>query len=286
MSLIEEIQAAALNREFPVSDLLRRVKLAAAKLKLGDTLDWVDSELNGYTCNEQEIPAYRVASGSLMATTFHYGTRPAHGDPQSIAMLSLSFFREPIGSLEALLGGTGHIIMPINLEIAKALQPHTNASYAVHFGKNVVVGITDAVRNLILDWAINLENEGILGEGVSFTMEEKKKAADAGANVQITNYGHIHQGDVTGHQNRTVIGGSDRSSNSLDETVFQQLTGVVTEQVPAAEQETLLALIGEMQAKKHTDGFREVYNKFLVSAANHMTILAPFIPALGAYIAG
>jgi len=42
----------------------------------------------------------------------------------------------------------------------------------------------------------------------------------------------------------------------------------------------ILALIEKMEAKKGTDGFRETYTEFLVSAANHMTIIAPFLPAL------
>ncbi|HEX8532806.1 MAG TPA: hypothetical protein VF662_01430 [Allosphingosinicella sp.] len=285
VNLVEEIQAAALNRDVSASDLLRRVKLAAAKLKLSETLDWVDSELSGYTCADEDLPAYRIAAGSLMATTFHHGTRLAQGDPESISLLSLSLFREPIGGLEAMIGaGSGHVVMPIPTELAKAIRGHSNATYSVHFSKNVLVSIVDAVRNLVLDWAIKLESEGILGEGVSFSMEEKKRASDAGANVQITNYGHIHQGDVTGDQNRTTIGGNDRSLNEVSSSVFVQLQRAVASRIEGADRETLLELVRLMESQKNTFRFRETYNKFLSSAADHMGVLAPFLPALSAFL--
>lgn len=55
--LIIEIQKSCLDENVSVEALLRRVKLAAAKLKLGDLESWVDSELNGY---DGELPPHRV----------------------------------------------------------------------------------------------------------------------------------------------------------------------------------------------------------------------------------
>jgi hypothetical protein len=287
LSLVEELQAAALRREVPVSDLLRRVKLAAAKLKLADTLDWVESEMNGYDCDDTEMPTYRVASGALRTTTFHHGTRPATGDATSIAMLSVCFFKEPISSLETILGsGSGHIVMPINHEMAKRLSAHSNATYHVEFSTGVVASIVDTVRNLVLDWAISLEKEGILGEGVSFTVEEKKIAAEAAPNVQINNYGHYHQGDVTGDQNRTLIGGDDKSTNVISKDLFADLRSAVESHVTGTDKEVLLELIKHMEATKNTPSFKAFYDKFLVTAATYMTIFGPFVPALTSYISG
>ena len=288
MSLVEEIQAGALNRDIPVVDLLRRVKLAAAKLRLSDTREWVDRELNGYSgIEEKEIPQYRVGSGSLMHFSPYHGTRPAHGDPESIAAISLHWFREPIGALESLLHlPDDRLVVSIDMDVAKMLASNgMSGNYSIHFSKNVIVSIADTVRNLILDWAINLENEGISGEGVSFTMEEKQKAAESASHIQIINYGHYHQGDAHGHQNRTIVGGVDASSNSLSIDVFEQLQSAVTQNVDnAADRDVLLELIKQMGEKKGTGEFKGVYTKFLVAAANHMTVLAPFLPALASYI--
>lgn len=288
MSLVAEIQAGALDRNVAVGDLLRRVKLAAAKLKMSDALAWVESELNGYTCEIGDAPRYRVASGTLMGYSPYHGTRLATGDPQMIAILSLCVFREPVASLEMLINSSGEFLaLPIDVKLAKGIRASgSNEIYKVHFSKNVLVGIVDSVRNLVLDWAIKLEDEGILGEGVSFTVEEKRKAADIAQNVHITNYGHYHQGDTNGHQNRTVVNGVDSSSNSLEISVFEQLRNAVTNIDDVGDRDALLELIKQMNADKNTNAFKASYTQFLTNSASYMTIIAPFLPALSAFLPG
>jgi hypothetical protein len=39
-----------------------------------------------------------------------------------------------------------------------------------------MVKICESVKNIILEWALDLEKEGILGEGLSFNQKEKEKA--------------------------------------------------------------------------------------------------------------
>ncbi len=289
MTIVEQIQSAALDRSVPVSDLLRRVKLAAAKLKLTDTHEWVERELNGYlSCEDEDLPPYRVASGSLMSNSAFHGTRIAHGDPVSIAALSICYFREPVGALESLIVSDGdRVVMPLNVHLSKMLSSSgASGNFSVHFSKNVLVSISDSVRNLVLDWAIKLEEEGILGDGVSFSMEEKKKAADAGSSVYI-NLGHHHQGDTHGHQNRTVVGGVDASTNSLSIEVFEQLQQAVSTQIDnATDRGALLELIKQMDATKGTSGFRDTYTGFIAAAANHMSVIAPFLPALTQFLPG
>ena len=41
----------------------------------------------------------------------------------------------------------------------------------------------DRVRNLVLDWALDLEKNGILGEGMTFSDEEKKRASSQDINI-------------------------------------------------------------------------------------------------------
>src|SRR4051812_11079501 len=76
LTLLEQIQRDAIDPNVRVSDLLRRVKLAAAKLDLGAVEDWVDHELNGY---KAEVPAYREVHGYLMAFNPFRGWIPVVG---------------------------------------------------------------------------------------------------------------------------------------------------------------------------------------------------------------
>ncbi len=48
--------------------------------------------------------------------------------------------------------------------------------FCVQFGKNQIYRIISTVQNKILDWALLLEENGIIGEGLSFTEEEMRKA--------------------------------------------------------------------------------------------------------------
>jgi hypothetical protein len=64
----------------------------------------------------------------------------------------------------------------------------------LHISRSQIQGILDAVRTIILEWSLKLEKDGILGQGMTFTQEEKKKAADVIYNV------NNFYGNVTGTQ--------------------------------------------------------------------------------------
>ena len=48
MSLLREIQEAAIDGSIDLPTLLRKCKVLAARLGNDDFTDWVDAELNGY----------------------------------------------------------------------------------------------------------------------------------------------------------------------------------------------------------------------------------------------
>ena len=57
-----------------------------------------------------------------------------------------------------------------------------------------LVRILDAVRNIILNWALQLEEDGVLGENMTFSDDEKDKAESHSYNV------NNFYGEVTGSQ--------------------------------------------------------------------------------------
>lgn len=285
--LVEEIQGQALDATVKVSDLLRKVKLAAVKLQLDDATEWVDRELKGYD-NADNVPAYRNAVGQLKAHTLYHGVQPVTGDADWVRSVCAQKVLDPVSRIEVLCGdGTNFIIGKISGKIEAALNKSNNSpgtEYYVHTPQHVFVGILDQVRNAVLDWAIGLEKAGILGEGISFTMAEKQKAADAAPAININNFtGHLHQGDVVGHQNRTLVASEDNSSNSLDASgTFQQLlhaveTGVADED----HRRDLVEIIKQMQVAQGTADYKPWFQKLVGYAADYATVLAPFLPALG-----
>lgn len=60
-----------------------------------------------------------------------------------------------------------------------------NTQFRLEFGKNQIYSILSRVKNNILDWALTLEESGIVGRDYSFSEEEKKIAQEK---TEITNY--------------------------------------------------------------------------------------------------
>ena len=65
LGLIAEIQHDASTDTTSVRQLLRRMKIAASKLKLGELEEWVEHELGGYP-DDAQLPSYRVIGGVPM----------------------------------------------------------------------------------------------------------------------------------------------------------------------------------------------------------------------------
>ncbi|WP_152522535.1 AbiTii domain-containing protein [Sphingobium ummariense] len=288
--LVEDIQAQSLDNGVSTTDLLRKVKLAAVKLQLSDAVEWVDAELKGYQ-SQDAVPDYRRTLGQVKAHNPIRGPMDVGGDPEMLRKIATQIITEPISQVEKLAGdGTGEVIGKLHEELIFNINKYNGGphmDYYVHISSTVFYNICQQVRNLVLDWAIGLEKAGILGEGISFTVEEKRKAAENAQNINIENFtGHLHSGNITGHQNRTVIGSTDNSVNSLEQsTVFEQLEQAIADNVRDDEhRRDLVDIIKQMQATQGTAEYKPWFQKLVGYAAEYATVLGPFLPALSQFV--
>ena len=87
---------------------------------------------------------------------------------------------------------------------------------------------------------------------------------------------------------RINIGSIDKSKNKISinqENVFFELKNVIEKEIEdSKDREELLKKIEEMENLQGTKDFNEKYTSFVQSAADYMTILAPFIPTLSNFI--
>lgn len=206
-SIVRQLQAEALNPEISISDLLRKAKVVSVKLDLKDFLEWINNELNGYMGkNSDELPSYRIVSGEIKAWNPYHGWLPVHfEDPKTARSLSRRAVAQPIAEIEDIVKEKTGSHLFINYspetkhEIMKAINFEADVSCRV--SRNVIVGILEAVRNLILDWSLRLEQEGILGENLTFSKEELERALEARTIYNISNIekftGNI--GDISGN---------------------------------------------------------------------------------------
>ena len=65
---------------------------------------------------------------------------------------------------------------------------HFNLQPSLHVGSSQFQKILDAVRKVVLEWALKLEASGVVGEGMGFSRDEREKASHITYNVK--NYIH------------------------------------------------------------------------------------------------
>lgn len=190
-SIILEIQRMATENKEDISDLLRKALLVATKLKLYDFRSWVDKELNGY--REGSVPEYRKLKATVRLKNPYRGLIPVIFPNQEIADVVCNIqIRDPIGNLVSILenqtGGKADPIYPLTPE-----QEHFLISHQDGMGlppvrtvsSSALSTIIDLVRTRILEWSLKLEEQGILGKGLTFSNDEKVLAVSSqGINIQ------------------------------------------------------------------------------------------------------
>ena len=210
-SLILDIQENCLDSNVPVVQILRKAKVVAAKLELEDFLKWLNDELDGYTCDEEELPPYRVSTGEPKAFNTYHGWRTIQfTNPDHAKMISTATIKQPIGPMEKMMlsqQAGSILIFPYSPEQKTQLSSWLNhpADVRLEVAVGAIIGIIDKVRNILLDWTLKLEKSGVIGEGLSFNKEDKVEATTVTQNFYAENIavtGQVHdQANVTNIQN-------------------------------------------------------------------------------------
>jgi hypothetical protein len=248
-----QLQADVLDPKTSIADLLRKVKLVAAKLNLDDVLEWVDHELNGYS-NDATLPAYRDLTGHVKFLNPIQGWCPVIcQDSRMEDIISRCPVYQSIGSMEEVLARStesGYLVYPIAGQkqaiLAKMFGIRTE--FQLHVSPGALFGILDGVRNRVLDWAISLEKAGILGDGLKFTPTEKEAAkVMTTGNVyhiqgNIGVLGDVAHSTVTNTQSVTYT--ADQL-NALRDAI-EQISAAVG-QLGTNIREPVIAAIGEIQ---------------------------------------
>ncbi|MBS4068681.1 MAG: hypothetical protein A2329_07540 [Sulfurimonas sp. RIFOXYB2_FULL_37_5] len=194
--IVIELQQDALNSDIPVTDLLRKAYVVARKLKLSDFEKWIKLELYGYLGNEN-TPEYRNVHGSVKAWNPYHGWQPIYFEEPTIAeSLSKRKSTQRVAELESLLQKGDNLQMPFSAEqeneICNAIGERVQVTLMTP--STNIIRVIDAVRNIILNWALKLEEDGVLGENMTFSDDEKDKAESHSYNVN-----HFYA-EVTGSQ--------------------------------------------------------------------------------------
>lgn len=181
--LVHQLQQIAMGSSTPLSEVLRTARVVASKLGLVEDLDWINHELNGY--DGATPPPYRRVRGDLRARNPYNGyMMPIRVlDPAVTITLETTTTTQPVSELEHLLSQSSQQIQvrcPYNHReyIRSNAEEHQREwiDPVLIIPRNSLIGILDTVRNRVLEWSLDLERRGIIGEGLAFSENEKAAA--------------------------------------------------------------------------------------------------------------
>lgn len=197
-SLVLELQREALDSKAPITDLLRKALVVARKLGIKEFQEWVESELNGYS-GGFPLPKYREIKGDLKCFNPYHGWVDFFLDADLAKLVTVMPLGQAIGGIESVLAkGSKNCVIHydkniearlMNMQEPPALRP------ALLVDPSALTMIIDSVRNVVLNWTLKLEEDGILGENMTFTQKEKQTASSETYHIG-TYIGNMHQSQL------------------------------------------------------------------------------------------
>ena len=183
----------------------------ASKLNLDEFQEWVSLELNGYDKTQEKLPDYRKVTGSIQAWNPYHGWTPAiFQNEKQQKLYSTGNLLQPAGELESIVNE--HKQGPIPMSLRPEMVMELMNSMPVSLKPSLILvkpqfqGVLDAIRNIILEWSLKLEKQGIHGGGMTFSKEEKKVAATTVFNIQSMSHSQIQSETVRSTQSMTTQG--------------------------------------------------------------------------------
>lgn len=299
MSLLRQIQDAAIDSAVDLPTLLRKCKVLAARLGNEDFKRWIDNELSGYD-RKEDLPEYRILnvnSKGHFGGPFGSGLRnadiPLMCLPEDLReSLGHSYMMQPVAAMASLVAGGK----------PGTLREPWNPDVVAHFGNTIyeqmvcmqawkvipasaIVAALDTVRTRVLNFVLEIEAQNpAAGEAMS---NEKPVPQET---VQ-----HIFNAYITGDVQNLSSGSTNVSQHAkmqkgVDQEVFAKLLDAIKHaNMPAAVQTAASGAVEELRATSGTADFKEKYYRFMGILANHMQVLepvvAPFLPPLAAMVA-
>jgi hypothetical protein len=171
MTLLREIQAAAVDSTVNLPDLLRKCKILASRLGSAELKAWVDHELNGYP-DVDSLPAYRVLevqsygnfAGGLGAQLKNVPIPPACIPKEYRALITHHRIQTPISSLTELFRGGGQENFVARWQpnliaaVGTGIYEHMACLAAwKDIPRGSIAAIIDTIRTKILSFVLEIE---------------------------------------------------------------------------------------------------------------------------------
>ena len=284
--LVAELQADALNESIHVMALLRKAKAVSVKLNAPSISAWIDNELQGYRSNE-DIPEYRHVRGSLVCFNYMNGHIPLQMDSRDLLeAITRRKIAQPLGQLCEHAANNNSIVIAFSARQAEALMNRMRFKMepGLQIEASTLKNIIFGVRDKVMHFALELESQGIHGEGMGFSKEEKAAAASITYNT-IT-IGNMHNSQV---QQDTQNSHQKIEQNSFDTDLKKFLEDFIRDISKVKDEATAKALLADAETIKSQSTApvpkRGIIKECLLSIKTTLegaagSVLASYIPVI------
>ena len=283
-SIVLELQKELLDNAAPLSQLAIKAWTVAKKLKLEDDAAQFRKEFDGYS-DYENVPNYRQTKGKLQRCSFSKW-EDVDKDGRSISnefrslnntpAINIPFaIRKPIRKLEKELQSAYDVTetiqshyVPYGIKKNRNFYDTERDQYRCVYSPAIHSDILHEIKIKLIEWTMFLSENGILGNDMSFEEDEKEMAKQiihAGGNVVLQNYPNNSPQTVSFNTNQLEI--------------FDKLLKAV--ETIENNEEMIKSIEAMKESVSRQDGcFADAYNRFIACAADHMTLLLPFVQGL------
>lgn len=257
--LVIELQKECLNPALSYANLFQKAYFIAQKLEQKEMVDFLKNEINGYK-NIDELPDIRYVDLTYKAFNPMRGWIPFQIPSTGIysKLLKGPIFLS-VGEMQKFLDAEDSVlntVVPFELqrELIKNSNMFFDTEIKAFFSKTQLVRILDAVKNQILDWSIDLERKGILGEDYIFSEKEKEIAKT----MTIIINGNVNGANVVG--NMTNSSATVNNNGKIDFDSLKKIVDQVKkelEKAQTADSEKVIALKEKIELLERSIGNRD-----------------------------
>lgn len=254
-SIVIDLQNEITSSECDVVKILRRAHVIAVKLGLKEFDQWISYELNGYP-NQDTCPEYRKVRGVLKAFNPYRGWIPTL-IPDAELEKAICEKRVPNSISEIITlckNAENGLIFEYSGEQLELFNRMFDfplpMRYALHVSDASVMDIIEKVKNTILEWTLKLEEEGVLGEGMQFSDEEKQTAKSMPQTVN--NYYGATNVINAPSEGMQIVSGNENVTFSYDKanTAVSEIEEAISqEQLQSEDKDAALEMLSEIRDK-------------------------------------
>lgn len=298
MSLLREIQNAAVDETVSLAVLLRKCKILAARLGNIEFKVWIDKELNGYD-NLDDLPSYRIIQtlskgnfSGVWQSSLRNADIPMHCIPEKYRkIVQFVKFSQPIASIESLIktddpssnlrfSWDPNLVAIVGRNIYENMNCLEAWQRVPHTG---IISLLETIRNRILNFVLEIEGENPqAGEaeinGQPIPQEKVQQIFHMNFHGSIENFASGNR-DVQQTVNKTY-------NNELFDQMLSEIQKISSEHQNNTD--LLTESILSMKDNQNQQDFKTHYAEFMSIFSNHITVygavLAPFIPQLTALL--